>query len=473
MTARVVHADCLDAMREMPDASIDAIVTDPPYGLAFMGKNWDHGVPGVPFWAEAFRVAKPGAHLVAFGGTRTYHRLACAIEDAGWEVRDCLSWLYGSGFPKSLDVSKAIDKKKDDWADIAAVVRFLEDARQISGVSRKQVENHFGTVNIGQAFFTLTPGSKPRVPMWNQWEKLKTLLGFSDAMDAEVWRLNGRKGKPGDAWAEREVVGSQRGTTLAVAPGQGMDRATTDLPITAPATDAAKQWQGWGTALKPGWEPAILARKPLVGTVASNVLAHGTGAINVDGCRIEGNRWPANVAFDEAAAHALDEQTGGASRFFYTAKASRSERNAGCENIEARPQDPTRELDAAGGNNPRNRGAAPRVNSHPTVKPVALMRWLVRMVTPPKGVVLDPFCGSGTTLVAAIEEGFDCIGVEREAEYVAIIEARIAAAQKQTLRVSRPKTKRAPLKVQPMTRASPPPPSAPLPGQLALAWGDT
>ena len=465
MTARVIHADCLDAMRAMPAASIDAIVTDPPYGLSFMGRDWDHGVPGVPFWAEALRVAKPGAHLVAFGGTRTYHRLTCAIEDAGWEIRDCLSWLYGSGFPKSLDVSKALDKA--------------------AGALQHEGKNFR---NTAEGVMALRPTIKPS-----------------------------------------EYVRPK------------------------PATDAARAWQGWGTALKPAWEPIILARKPLVGTVAANVTAHGTGAINVDACRIGwrsaedaaaaaaaaavgyatsrarktavqsyaigkesrdgtthydphaiAGRWPANVALDEEAAAMLDEQSGerksqgrrvatpkigfgmkaqpevetgygdsgGASRFFYTAKASRSERNDGCDAIEARPQDPTRDVDAPGGNNPRNRGAAARVNSHPTVKPVALMRWLVRMVTPPGGVVLDPFCGSGTTLVAAIEEGFDCIGVEREAEYVAIIKARVAAAQQRPQLVAKPKPKRQPVKVQPAATAPPAhTASTPLPGQLALAWG--
>lgn len=318
---RVICSDCLGAMSWMPDASIDSIVTDPPYGLSFMGKAWDHGVPGVPFWAEALRIAKPGAYLVAFGGTRTYHRLACAIEDAGWEVRDCLSWLYGSGFPKNA-------------------------------------------------------------------------------------RL----------------------------------------------------------ALKPAWEPAILARKPMAGTLDQNEARYRTGGINVDACRIgdevrfnppavtcwtdqgfqaratEGKtvagRWPANVLLDEEAAAALDAQTGtlhsgtmranarkteglgralgagwkpedsdrlvtigdsgGASRFFYCAKASKSERGAG--------------------------------NTHPTVKPIALMRWIVRLVTPPGGIVLDPFAGSGTTGLAARAEGMSAILVEREPAYARIIAGRLEAA---------------------------------------------
>lgn len=383
------HADCLDAMRTMEAESVDAIVTDPPYGLSFMGKGWDHGVPGVEFWSEALRVAKPGAHLLAFGGTRTFHRLACAIEDAGWEIRDCLSWLYGSGFPKSLDVSKAIDKA--------------------AGALSHEGKSFRTDGGVGTASYHATIDSRFYV-------------------------------RP------------------------------------APATDNAVAWHGWGTALKPAWEPVILARKPLDGTVAANVLAHGTGAINVDGCRVPygdeavdfdatqrqqlsegaikgafgaaaligkeiptykpGGRWPANVALDEEAAAMLDERTGtltsgmmrpthttaqrsvygqnvaggyttmqtygdsgGASRFFYTAKASRSERGEG--------------------------------NTHPTVKPLALMRWLVRLVCPPGGLVLDPFSGSGSTGVAALAEGMRYVGCEREAEYVEISRRRLESSHAQ------------------------------------------
>jgi DNA modification methylase len=385
--------DCIEQMRTLEAESVDAIVTDPPYGLEFMGKEWDgFGTPlGFQTWSEqwareALRVLKPGGHLLAFGGTRMYHRLAAGIEDAGFEIRDTLMWLYGSGFPKSLDVSKAIDKA--------------------AGAEREVVgERTFGKTSTGQA------------SGWN---------------------------------------------TNAVA-------ATGRQDITAPSTQAAKRWQGWGTALKPAVEPIVLARKPLIGTVAENVLTHGTGALNIDASRIgtdggtykaskpdgssngiygEGingkvdigalnaGRWPANILLDEEAAAMLDEQSGdrptgevkpytrdsdnrvysgvwgndvkfereassgGASRFFYVAKASRSERNAGLER-----------------------------NIHPTVKPVALMKYLIRLVVPKGGVVLDPFLGSGTTAVAAIEEGVAWIGCEREPEYVEIIKARVAAAQ--------------------------------------------
>jgi len=342
MTVRILQGDCLERMAELEAGSVDAVVTDPPYGLAFMGKEWDHGVPGVPFWQAALRVAKPGAHLVAFGGTRTYHRLACAIEDAGWEIRDSLVWCYGSGFPKSHNLD-------------------------------------------------------------------------------------------GD-------------------------------------------WEGFGTALKPSQEPIVLARKPLCGTVAANVTEHGTGALSIEASRVgterrfnppttkgktaalgsfencDGHgttvagRWPPNLLLSHAPTcteaecaegcpvRIMDEQSGelssgsrkagnhkrvgyhgdkggampevvgdsgGASRFFprfrYEAKASSEERTRGAKHIEAR---------------------------HPTQKPVELMRWLVRLVTPPGGTVLDPFAGSGTTGIAADREGFNTILIEREAEYVEIAEAR-------------------------------------------------
>jgi hypothetical protein len=358
----VHHGDCLDVMAEMPDTSVDAIVTDPPYGLGFMGREWDDLPPGEEWARECLRVLKPGGHLLAFGGSRTWHRLAVAVEDAGFEVRDSIAWLYGSGFPKSLDVSKAIDKA---------------------------------------------------------------------------------------AGATREVVGqyvSPEGTT---GRSNHVDRIGTStwiggLPdITSPATPAAQQWAGWGTALKPAFEPIVVARKPLVGTVAANVLAHGTGALNIDATRVHtpgseakaytvkrlkpgatlnktgGNwrpedddavtyegqttagRWPTNVVLDGDAADELDRQdSGGASRFFptfrYQAKA------------------PTRERVKVDG------------VAHSTVKPLELIRWLVRLVTPPDGTVLDPFAGSGTTGEACLLEGLPCILIEREVDYLPLIHKRIA-----------------------------------------------
>jgi DNA modification methylase len=406
MSWTIHHGDCREVMATLDAESVDAIVSDPPYGLSFMGKGWDHGVPGVEFWTEALRVAKPGAHLLAFGGTRTYHRLACAIEDAGWEIRDCVMWVYGSGFPKSHDVSKAIDKA--------------------AGAERKVV--------------SANPNHRPH----------------SGAIAAAEWFQDRSSGL-----------------------------------ITAPATDAARQWQGWGTALKPAWEPILVARKPLAGTVAENVLTHGTGGINVDGCRVvteqvftsahktlgDGikygkskpfpasemryGRWPANLIHDgsdevvglfpvtkSGGQNATSESqpgyaggwtrpggkghhdSGSAARFFYCAKASKADRDEGCEGLElvthqsgmggAMPVDDD--------GNARDRFKAQSRNHHPTVKPTDLMRYLCRLVTPPGGVVLDPFTGSGSTGKAATLEGFRFIGIEREAEYVEIAKARIAAA---------------------------------------------
>jgi len=384
--------DCRDVMRAMEPESIDSIVSDPPYGLSFMGKGWDHGVPGVEFWAEAFRVAKPGAHLLAFGGTRTYHRLACAVEDAGWEVRDCLGWMYGSGFPKSHDVSKAIDRE--------------------TGAQREVV------------------GSKLGQP------------GYSLAQH------KGRDVYAGD-WTNPAA----------------------ECAITAPATDSARQWQGWGTALKPAWEPIILARKPLRGTVAANVLEYGTGAINVDGCRIEAEenltrlqsktalfsqelrpwkdridtsdlkilgstigRWPANFIHDgsEEVAGLL----GDAARFFYCPKASKRDRDEGCEGLEERACKNC----TTGGNGEGDKRTIGRQSSiekeplakarnhHPTVKPTDLMRYLCRLVTPPDGLVFDPFTGSGSTGKAAMLEGFRFVGAELSEEYATIARARIGHA---------------------------------------------
>jgi len=435
---RILHGDCVGVMGGLGSSSVDSIVTDPPYGLVFMGKRWDSGVPGVETWAECLRVLKPGGYLLAFGGTRTYHRLVVGIEDAGFEIRDMIGWVYGSGFPKSLDVSKAIDAA---------------------------------------------------------------------------------------AGAKREVVGTKLGLPgYSLAPDKGRGTYSPDgrsseveCAITAPATDAAREWAGWGTALKPAIEPIVVARKPLVGTVAENVLRHGTGAINVDACRVgtentrapayrmtskgragggfgngmdytrdgsmagsECGRWPANLIHDGsdevlalfpeagggvatrgASSHiygggkGFTEATGevigygdfgSAARFFYCAKASKDDRDEGCYlpalplfEIEAQGLPLKRTAKLAGANSDRldldpvseRFRTSPSRNNHPTVKPTDLMRYLCKLVTPPGGVVLDPFMGSGSTGKAAVLEGFQFIGIEREAEYVEIARARIQHAANQ------------------------------------------
>ena len=412
----IIQGDCLEIMPTLEAESVDAVVTDPPYGLSFMGKDWDHGIPGKHFWQAALRVAKPGAYLLAFGGTRTFHRLAVAIEDAGWEIRDTIMWVYGSGFPKSHDVSKAIDKAAGE-------------EREVVGVSSG----------------------------------------------------------PNNSKYDGERYSQKRETRFGVVQDQPES--------TAPATDAARQWQGWGTALKPAWEPIIVARKPLEGTVAANVLKYGTGGLNIDGCRVgvgnrrmcgttdksgessyilggrketrtEQGRWPANLIHDgseevvglfpqssitgdrkiknriqqEAVSTPFTRSqdapeytdSGSVSRFFYCAKASRQDRNNGCEELEARTwqeqgyrDNETTHLSPRAG---AGRTSLSR-NHHPTVKPTDLMRYLCRLVTPPGGTILDPFMGSGSTGKAAGLEGFEFIGIELNLEYCQMAERRIEAVK--------------------------------------------
>lgn len=475
----IYQGDCVEVMAAMPPASIDAIVTDPPYGLQFMDARWDRlwrsrteadqewmaervardaddglavrqrKLPDLATsrrrgremqawherWAaEALRVIKPGGHLVAFGGARTYHRLASALEDAGWELRDCLSWLYGSGFPKSHDVARAIDRRRRD--DIEHVRAYLKTARDARGMTNRQVAEHFGFV-ASMAGHWIDHKSQPLLPTMEQWAMLTELLGLDGTMDAEVQRLNARKGQPGEAWAEAEIIGEH--TTPA--PGLvGHRFKTRDALQRAPQSDLARAWDGWGTALKPAWEPIILARRPPAGSVADNIEAHGVGALNIDACRIGADtagdqdragaagRWPANVAMDTEAAAQLDQMAPGApSRFFYTGKAAPSERAAGITG-QGRQRDPSRHADQpsmnGGEGNPYNRGAAPAANHHPTVKPLDLMQWLITLIVPPGGVVLDPFLGSGTTAAASAALYRPCIGIELDPDYVAIAAER-------------------------------------------------
>lgn len=432
METQLLLGDCLDQLKNIKDNTIDSIVTDPPYGLSFMGKKWDYDVPSTEIWEECIRVLKPGGHLLSFAGSRTYHRMAVRIEDAGFEIRDQIMWIYGSGFPKSHNIGKAVDK--------------------IEGNEREVVGEN----------------------------------------------LNVRK------------ADSQKNTIL-----EGGFKE--DNTITKGNSD----WEGWGTALKPAHEPIVMARKPLEGTVANNVLEWGVGGINIDGCRVApddafvkhiekysdrdvgvngipnsmfgnthgkmvyGNvegRFPANIILDEEAGKILDEQSGitsqghwpkgkvkgfgefgggessyegvgpkdkekgGASRFFYCPKASKKDRDEGVEYVgqvvkgrdegQDAMNNPYKLRPAIGatyagnqttskiGANP-NKPTEPRANIHPTVKPTDLMQYLIRLVTPKGGVVLDPFTGSGSTGKAAVREGMQFIGIEREEEYFEIAKQRI------------------------------------------------
>jgi DNA modification methylase len=415
MTYQLHLGDCLDVLATLPDNSVDSIVTDPPYGLSFMGKKWDYDVPSVAIWEQCLRVLKPGGHLLAFAGTRTQHRMACRIEDAGFEIRDMIAWVYGSGFPKSLDVSKAIDKCNGEAGRLLKFTAWM----RTTGLSAKQINDATGTF-MGSHY--LTDKSQPAIPTPDLWAMLRPLCGDVPYwVDELVQRIE----------AEREVVGQQEmtDTTKARAGFSGpthspdYEGSKRMVNITAPATPEARQWSGWGTALKPALEPITMARKPFSSTVAANVIQYGTGAINVDGCRVGDEvttsilhgkssdafgigqkrppfgtkenpcgRWPANIIHDGSNEAALSLKSG--ARFFYTAKAGKDDR----------------ETD----------------NNHPTVKPTMLMAYLCRLVTPPGGTVLDPFMGSGSTGKAATVNGFRFIGIERDPEYYKISEARIS-----------------------------------------------
>jgi DNA modification methylase len=491
---RLINNDCIEAMKEMDDNSVDSIVTDPPYELGFMGKSWD--ASGIAFnievWQQALRVLKPGGHLIAFSGSRTYHRMAVAIEDAGFEIRDQIMWVYGSGFPKSLNISKAIDKTNGEPNRLLKFTTWM----RTTGLKAKQLDEVTGT-NMGGHY--LTTASQPAIPTVELWGKIRPLIAdVPEWVDELVDRIE----------AEREVIGTRitgaamSGKVSGLENGQGgtdFGSGQNEVPITAPATAEAKQWDGWGTALKPAHEPMVLARKPVEGTVANNVLTYGVGGLNIDATRVEGEvpsvpqwsrsdsnapfdalgrngemsqphsagRFPANFIHDGSdevvalfpstspsprglitqggkAGGGFDVgssdgtrntkfqghgDSGSAARFFYCAKASKRDRNEGLDDSYAKQVDETRKVGSKGGNNPRNRGANERINHHPTVKPTSLMQYLVRLVTPEGGLVLDPFMGSGSTGKACAYEGFDFIGIDQSAEYVEIARARIAFAQ--------------------------------------------
>lgn len=441
--------DSLDILPTLPDASVDAIVTDPPYELGFMGKTWD--ASGIAYntelWRQCWRVLKPGGHLLAFGGTRTYHRMTVAIEDAGFEIRDSLHWIYGSGFPKGQDIAKSIDKRRDDRAETLQVTAWLAAQTQAAGWDRARLNALFGFHTRGMATHWITQGVAARVPTLEQWDQLQQAIGFNDIeIRPLVAELNARRGTLGEAWSQREVIGQR---TTGIGTGRGTVAVIQDsdnLDLTAPASAAARQWQGWNTALKPAHEPIVLARKSTgFNTTVANVLEHGTGALNVDGCRTEAGqdyrekcasvvgiasprngdtlgewtgaredsahtagRWPTNVVLghgpecaDACAPGCPVAELGAEARFFpafrYEAKAPASER--------PRLADGT---------------------AHTTVKPLALMQWLVRLVTPVGGLVLDPFAGSGTTLAAGRHEGMRAVGIEEHEPYAQLCVQRLS-----------------------------------------------
>ena len=435
---KLYHGDCLEELKKLEDNSVDAVITDPPYGLSntkpaqvadvlkawvtgeteavpakkggFMGKDWDSFVPPPAVWEECMRVLKPGGHMAVFAGARTQDLMGLSIRLAGFEIRDTLGWVYGSGMPKSLDVGKAIDKGDRRTKVLAFIDALLDDGHSLDELGEKA-----GIPSLSSSYNDWK--NRGHNPEERSWDRLLAGLGISEKDGLEIVSRQRVKLGGGSAYNFRE--------------GNVRDW---EVKRTAPKTAEAQRWDGWGTALKPAIEPILLCRKPLDGTVASNVLAHGVGGLNIDACRVgtdqplvrpsisrddndvfgkglgagvqeePAGRWPANVLLDEHAAEEMDKQSDDSSRFFpvfkYQAKAPKKERPA----IER--EDGTK-------------------IQHPTVKPEKLMEWLVSLIVPPGGVVLDPFAGSGTTLQAAINKGFTPIGIEQDADYIQLTNKRL------------------------------------------------
>jgi len=502
--ARVVFGDCRDVLKTLADNSVDSVVTDPPYELGFMGKKWDStGIAyDVSVWVECLRVLKPGGHVLAFGGSRTWHRMAVAIEDAGFEIRDSIAWMYGSGFPKSLDVSKAIDKGMGKNRE--RQLEFVAWMRK-TGLKAGQINAAIGMSDVGSHYLR---HDQPAIATADLFDLLRPLL---PPVPESIERLVAER--TGIEWTEykkRVVTGSRdvpAGHAFAGERYSVGGSEAVEIPVTLAHTPEAKKWEGWGTALKPAFEPIVVGRKPFAkgSTVAQNVLLHGVGGLNIDASRIGSfndgaarsnspgagrmksgktpigtferssaseplnenqGRWPANVILDEYSAGLLDEQSGvsvskaggmsgthpgpmdwgkedsgtprgghtdsgGASRFFYCAKASKRDRNEGLDGLEPERHADRVADDGVGGKNPRNRTNTAKQNFHPTVKPTTLMRYLIKLVTPAGGTVLDPFTGSGSTGKAALLDGYDFVGVELTEEYLPIIEGRLRWAIEQ------------------------------------------
>lgn len=522
------HGNNLEILRTLADNSIDAIVTDPPYGLGkepdalamlrdwmtsdhhevkgkgFMGKEWDAFVPQPALWKECLRVLKPGGHLLAFAGTRTQDLMALGLRIAGFEIRDLSAWLYSSGFPKSHNFGCRCSVGTLPNTHEEKVSRKQETKRDVRSLRNSNVspplESSEGRRDVLQPSL---PKQSTSIEGWKQfpttevWRGKSGLEGRSDVLE-ETRQLQAdqirtvsegvfadgpqgriRDGASFDNGANGRQMLNQNGSGASCEsqparqptgePGAFPEQHSTqergmETDKTCPQCGKLRAWQGWGTALKPALEPITVARKPLAGTVAENVQTHGTGALNIDGCRVGGDviktrakdhkaspqsgigktgfsgcaesehtgRWPANVLHDgsdEVVRLFPGEGETSAARFFYCAKASKADRDEGLDEFEVKRTGGMRATqDGSMLTGSGNERITARANIHPTVKPTDLMRYLCRLVTPPGGVVLDPFMGSGSTGKAAMLEGFRFIGIEREAEYVEIANARIKAA---------------------------------------------
>ena len=450
---KLYQGSMLNMLEVIEPQTIDSVICDPPYELNFMNKGWDNS--GIAFqldtWKKCYEVLKPGGYLLAFGGSRTFHRIACAIEDAGFEIRDTIMWLYGSGFPKSMDISKSLDKRNgrnynDDFR------KYINKKRIKKNISLKEINELFGlsTDGGGVASYIFSERQQNGLPTKEQYLILKDKLELDDRYDNLIFIEK----------AEREVIGKSNYSIPSkiydIANGSG-ERLKQN--ITLPSTDLAKQWQGWGTALKPSFEPIIVARKPFKGSLVDNVIEYGVGGINIDECRVgepykyhikengfgdnfmddnwqpSGNeydkevngRFPANtiLTYDETPS---DERL----RYFYCAKANKKDRDEGLDEFEEKTAgERTNRKEGSAGINAYAGATGKARNIHPTVKPTSLMQYLVRLVSPEGATILDPFNGSGSTGKAVMYENkernknYKYIGIELTEEYLPIAKARI------------------------------------------------
>lgn len=467
-------------LKQIPDNSIDAIVTDPPYGLKFMGKKWDYDVPTIECWQECLRVLKPGGYLLAFAGTRTQHRMAVRIEDAGFEIRDMIAWVYGSGFPKSLNIGKAVDKKPKanlvkEWK------KWLNIQINNCGKTKKQINKECGFTATSYIKTDNKDYWSSNLPKNGKWKIMKNVIGITT--NEYDWVEEDNCEERGYVEPTGGLSGGS-GNTVGNFTGKQLSNNSID--------DRARYWEGWGTALKPALEPITVARKPLSEkTVVENVLKWGTGGMNIDECRVgtditttrrNGNsggekygrderlgswknpqgRFPANFIHDgsEEVLSLFPESrsgsikgyinniksdvykdglkpikvditasSGSASRFFYCAKASKAERNKGLEGMEEKMSATLARQTTKDGIRQEfgGFGAKPVQNFHPTVKPIKLMIYLVKLITPPNGIVLDPFIGSGSTAIACKLLDKKYIGLDIDEEYIEIANNRINA----------------------------------------------
>jgi len=528
MKYQIIQGDNREVLKQYPDNHFDSIITDPPYGIGFLGKDWDskkatetttkltalHNLPSGmkmtsladdlefqywlrDLWIECYRVLKPGGHILAFSAARTYHHMAMSLQTAGFEIRDQIMWIYSSGFPKSQDVGKSIDRQSGrsaHKADLAEVKAILKQLYKASGKSNTQIDRECG-FNAGGYLKTdfKDRGWANNLPRDDKWLKLKSVLGCGD--DYDDYFITTPQIKVGEKEAgcfdqefENYTIGAR----------------SKMVDITASQTDAGQQWQGWGTALKPAHEPICMARKPSKLSTAKNVQQWGVGALNIDATRIPiegkdtrsgGSNGHSRLTFGEGTTSNKDSHIGyevneqgrfpsnvlgeipDYQKYFYCPKVSRRERHAGFDlkkvptiehndpetihlhplwtpaigknvyrlkeaiekhNNEVPPTNPNGILDNKDENgnqvlhiDQHRTGKIPG-NNHPTVKPVELMKYLIKLVTPPGGRVLDPFNGSGSTGMAAVELGHEYVGIELDTNYVEISKKRISAWFKQT-----------------------------------------